>query len=156
MLRESRTSCREGRHERHHASVRCGGFAAELPGFGPRFTAGTSSGPGRNYSTFPSVTLWPLAYHLQYDNQIGTDILYPVFHYQRYGTRPRFAIRPFIYNLEQNPQQDDSPLEVLWRLVASKQDAGVNQSSSTRFTTRSSTQPANATRPGWAASTPPG
>jgi len=74
------------------------------------------AGPARaeTKNGFPSVTLWPLVYHAQNAEQVRTDVLYPVFHYKRDGSRSRFAIRPFLYNLEENPEEDAHLLEILW------------------------------------------
>ncbi|MBE0501811.1 MAG: hypothetical protein IBX47_10245 [Desulfuromonadales bacterium] len=66
---------------------------------------------------YPAVTLWPLAYHQQVEDHARTDILYPVFHYKREGSYSRFAVRPFLYNLEKDSAKDFRQLNVLWPLT---------------------------------------
>ena len=67
-------------------------------------------------TAYPSVTLWPLAYHQQDEQRARTDVLYPFFHYKREGSHSRFAIRPFLYNLEKDPQRDFRQMNILWPL----------------------------------------
>lgn len=67
-------------------------------------------------NNYPSVTQWPLAYHYQDDERSRTDVIYPVFHYKSKGSYSRFAIRPFLYNLEKDPARDFRQVNVIWPL----------------------------------------
>jgi hypothetical protein len=78
---------------------------------GPGYSAYADSGGAES---FPSVTLWPLAYHKQDNYRTRTDVVYPVFHYLREGSHERFAIRPFLFNLEKDPRRKFRQLNILW------------------------------------------
>ncbi|MEJ2033420.1 MAG: hypothetical protein P8Y63_10360 [Deltaproteobacteria bacterium] len=74
-------------------------------------TAVNAAAPDTNY---PSVTLWPLAYHYEDSNRSHTDILWPIYLRTRTGSHYRTAIRPFLFNYETDPERDFRQLNILW------------------------------------------
>ena len=79
----------------------------------PLFTA-TAAEPGKNY---PSVTLWPLAYHYEDTQRSRTDVIWPIYHQKREGSHHRLAIRPFLFNLETDSSRDFRQINFLWPLT---------------------------------------
>jgi hypothetical protein len=65
---------------------------------------------------FPSVTLWPLVWHRESPEERVTDVLWPIYHKERQGSRERVALRPFLFSLETDPDREFRRLQVLWPL----------------------------------------
>jgi hypothetical protein len=65
---------------------------------------------------FPSVTLWPLVWHRESPQEAVTDVLWPIYHQERRGSRERVALRPFLFSLETDPEREFRRLQVLWPL----------------------------------------
>jgi len=57
---------------------------------------------------FPTVSLWPLAYSNEEENRVDTDVLWPLFHYERQDTRTYWTLRPWLVSSETDPQRDYS------------------------------------------------
>jgi len=65
---------------------------------------------------FPAITLWPLVWHRESAEERTTDVLWPIYHQERQGRRQRVALRPFLYSLETDPDQQFRRLQILWPL----------------------------------------
>lgn len=63
------------------------------------------------------IPAWPLIYHREDRDQAETDILWPFFRYEREKTWSRYAIRPFLFSTERDPDQDYRKTSVLWPLT---------------------------------------
>lgn len=73
-----------------------------------------AAAPDQNY---PSITLWPIAYHYEDVNRARTDVLWPIYHQKRKGSHTRTAIRPFIFNYETDPQRNFKQVNLLWPFI---------------------------------------
>jgi len=63
--------------------------------------------------TFPSVSLWPLVTMEESANSAETDVLWPLFNYQRHGARTSWTLRPWLASATHDPQTDRSSLSLL-------------------------------------------
>lgn len=66
--------------------------------------------------SYPTLTLWPLAYHRAGAESSSTDILWPFIHHERQQTRTLFKIRPFLFSSEADNARDYRRADVLWPL----------------------------------------
>lgn len=60
------------------------------------------------------ITAWPFFVREISDDKAETDLLWPLFHYERNKTYERYAFRPFIFSTEKDPSRDFRRTSVLW------------------------------------------
>ena len=60
------------------------------------------------------ITAWPLLYKERTNDTAQTDVLWPLFRYERNKTYERHAFRPFIFSTESDPAKDFRKTSVLW------------------------------------------
>lgn len=66
--------------------------------------------------TYPSLTAWPLATHSADADGSTTSVLFGVVHYEERGNFTRFAVRPWLFNLETDADRDYRELSVAFDL----------------------------------------
>lgn len=72
--------------------------------------------PAHGETTSRPITAWPLIYHQADRDHAETDILWPVLRYERDKTWTRYALRPFLFSTESDPEKDYRKTSVLWPL----------------------------------------
>lgn len=73
------------------------------------------------------IPAWPFVYHRADADHAETDILAPLFRYERTDTRTRYALRPFLFSTEADPEKDYRKTSVLWPLsIYTRQGPALN------------------------------
>jgi len=68
-------------------------------------------------STYPRLTLWPLAYHSSSAESSTTDILWPFWHQQRRGSEESWQLRPELFTYTIDPARDYRRADTLFRTI---------------------------------------
>lgn len=68
------------------------------------------------------ITAWPLFMRESSADKAETDIIWPLFHYERNKTHERYAFRPFIFSTERDPARDFRKTSVLWPISIYKHE----------------------------------
>ncbi len=76
------------------------------------------SQPARAESISRTIPAWPLLYYRPGVDASELDILWPLLRYEREGTWTRYALRPYLFSIENNPLQDFRRVNLLWKLSA--------------------------------------
>lgn len=66
---------------------------------------------------YPSVTAWPLATHSADAKGSTTNLAFGIFHHREAGSYERYAVRPWLFNLETDADRDFSKLSLALDLV---------------------------------------
>jgi hypothetical protein len=61
---------------------------------------------------YPSVTLWPLATHRSDAQGSTTNLAFGILHHREAGSYERYAMRPWLFNLETDTARDSSKLSL--------------------------------------------
>jgi hypothetical protein len=62
------------------------------------------------------IPAWPLIYHRADQDHAETDILWPIFRYEREKSLARYALRPLLFSTESDPNKDYRKTSVIWPL----------------------------------------
>ena len=62
------------------------------------------------------ITAWPLIHHRGDHDRAETDVIWPLFKYERVKTWTRYALRPFIFSTENDPEKNYRKTSVVWPL----------------------------------------
>ncbi len=76
------------------------------------------SQPARAESISRTIPAWPLLYYRPGVDASELDILWPLLRYEREGAWTRYALRPYLFSIENNPLQDFRRVNLLWKLSA--------------------------------------
>jgi len=57
---------------------------------------------------FPTIPLWPLVYMVESPQATSTDVLFPLFHYERQNNRTKWRLRPWLISSENDPEHNYS------------------------------------------------
>lgn len=68
------------------------------------------------------IPAWPLIYHKETDQRADTEVLWPIFHYEKEDSWSRFALRPLIFSTESDPQKDYRKTSFVWPLSTYKRE----------------------------------
>lgn len=72
---------------------------------------------GASDHAYPSVTAWPLATHRADAQGSTTNLAFGIFHHREAGSYERYAVRPWLFNLETNADRDYSELSLAFNLL---------------------------------------
>ena len=68
------------------------------------------------------ITAFPILMHEEDEDSSETDFLWPIFHHERKKSWSRFAVRPFIFSTESDPEKDYRKTSVIWPLSIYKHE----------------------------------
>ncbi len=84
-------------------------------------TVATKAPAAEPAGAFPTIPLWPLVYMVESPQATSTDVLFPLFHYERQNLRTEWRLRPWLISSENDPERSYSDRWLLLFLLNNEQ-----------------------------------